>query len=121
CPTPSRLPYATEPTSSFRDHPTLNAIHTLSLHDALPISPEPTSSSPSPTPSIPRCSASPCDCSPTRGSEEVSDQNHASASSRRRSEEHTSELQSRFELVCRLLLAKKTTYTISHNVIDNAD
>src|SRR5699024_11106095 len=35
--------------------------------------PEPTSSSPSPTPSIPRCSASPCDCSPTRGSEEVSD------------------------------------------------
>src|SRR5437868_11830820 len=27
-----------------------------------------------------------------------------------RSEEHTSELQSRFELVCRLLLAKKTTH-----------
>src|SRR5699024_481777 len=35
--------------------------------------PEPTSSSPSPTPSIPRCSDSPCGCSPTRGSEEVSD------------------------------------------------
>src|SRR5207249_8004347 len=29
----------------------------------------------------------------------------------RRSEEHTSELQSRFDLVCRLLLAKKNTYT----------
>src|SRR5699024_11658843 len=28
---------------------------------------------------------------------------------RRRSEEHTSELQSRFDLVCRLLLAKKKT------------
>src|SRR5699024_11879453 len=27
-----------------------------------------------------------------------------------RSEEHTSELQSRFDLVCRLLLAKKKTY-----------
>src|SRR5438067_6879797 len=29
-----------------------------------------------------------------------------------RSEEHTSELQSRFDLVCRLLLEKKKTYTI---------
>src|SRR5438067_8919126 len=29
---------------------------------------------------------------------------------RRRSEEHTSELQSRFDLVCRLLLEKKKTY-----------
>src|SRR5207249_10167973 len=28
----------------------------------------------------------------------------------RRSEEHTSELQSRFDLVCRLLLEKKNTY-----------
>src|SRR5699024_11516162 len=36
-----------------------------------------------------------------------------------RSEEHTSELQSRFDLVCRLLLEKKTTkhYHI-HNTID---
>src|SRR2546429_6692911 len=32
---------------------------------------------------------------------------------RRRSEEHTSELQSRLHLVCRLLLAKKTHHTIS--------
>src|SRR5207249_5821093 len=31
----------------------------------------------------------------------------------RRSEEHTSELQSRFDLVCRLLLEKKKTKTIS--------
>src|SRR5438067_8265353 len=30
---------------------------------------------------------------------------------RRRSEEHTSELQSRFDLVCRLLLEKKKTLT----------
>src|SRR5438067_7768185 len=30
---------------------------------------------------------------------------------RRRSEEHTSELQSRFDLVCRLLLEKKKLYT----------
>src|SRR3712207_7381762 len=31
-----------------------------------------------------------------------------------RSEEHTSELQSRQYLVCRLLLEKKKTYTITH-------
>src|SRR5437868_9943093 len=31
----------------------------------------------------------------------------------RRSEEHTSELQSRFDLVCRLLLEKKKTKTIT--------
>src|SRR6202035_6105802 len=62
-------------------------IYTLSLHDALPIyastvpsSTLTTSSGPSPTDPSPRCS---------------------------RSEEHTSELQSQFPLVCRLLLAKK--------------
>src|SRR2546429_988946 len=32
---------------------------------------------------------------------------------RRRSEEHTSELQSRLHLVCRLLLGKKKTYGVS--------
>src|SRR5438067_5130514 len=43
-----------------------------------------------------------------------------SASSNCRSEEHTSELQSRFDLVCRLLLEKKkliatTLYVVFHN------
>src|SRR5438067_6034463 len=33
-----------------------------------------------------------------------------------RSEEHTSELQSRFDLVCRLLLEKKKKYVISHPI-----
>src|SRR5207249_3988541 len=37
-----------------------------------------------------------------------------------RSEEHTSELQSRFDLVCRLLLEKKKTKKINHG-IDNKD
>src|SRR5699024_12027366 len=32
-----------------------------------------------------------------------------------RSEEHTSELQSRFDLVCRLLLEKKNIYIFIHN------
>src|SRR5438067_10575656 len=35
----------------------------------------------------------------------------------RRSEEHTSELQSRFDLVCRLLLEKKKKSTIIHTEI----
>src|SRR2546422_7939971 len=37
-----------------------------------------------------------------------------------RSEEHTSELQSRLHLVCRLLLEKKKKYENSHN-IDRSD
>src|SRR2546422_6378557 len=61
-------------------------IYTLSLHDALPIS------------SLLTCSA-------------ISAQKAfaipASRSQRLRSEEHTSELQSRLHLVCRLLLEKK--------------
>src|SRR6266704_7070844 len=56
-------------------------IYTLSLHDALPIC--------TPSPCRRGC-ARPCRDAPCR-----------------RSEEHTSELQSRFDLVCRLLLEKK--------------
>src|SRR6266496_6541803 len=55
-------------------------IYTLSLHDALPISPP--------------------DCRPA-------DHPPRPPGSRARSEEHTSELQSRRDLVCRLLLEKK--------------
>src|SRR5438067_10597152 len=36
---------------------------------------------------------------------------------RMRSEEHTSELQSRFDLVCRLLLEKKKNYTYIMNYV----
>src|SRR6266436_6274058 len=57
-------------------------IYTLSLHDALPISPPRKTSMPTSTRS-PSCSSA------------------------KRSEEHTSELQSRLQLVCRLLLEKK--------------
>src|SRR3989442_5835309 len=62
-------------------------IYTLSLHDALPIS----SSVPHTTPS----------------SNTSSPGSSRSKSETRRSEEHTSELQSRPHLVCRLLLEKK--------------
>src|SRR3712207_6892564 len=80
-------------------------IYTLSLHDALPISasrcstasPRPARSTPTSTSGSTRtpatASAGAPPCRPTR-----------------RSEEHTSELQSRQYLVCRLLLEKKKTY-----------
>src|SRR2546422_8245371 len=61
-------------------------IYTLSLHDALPISGD------------------------LRGVQRLLRPPHrhpAGAHQRRRSEEHTSELQSRLHLVCRLLLEKK--------------
>src|SRR5476649_2880890 len=64
-------------------------IYTLSLHDALPIS----SATDSRCPSCPRPRASARRC--------------------RRSEEHTSELQSHSDLVCRLLLEKKKPNTRS--------
>src|SRR5690625_7857222 len=74
--------------------PCFAGCYTLSLHDALPISPS--------RPSSPIC-AWLCDGS-WDGCRPVSAR-HSVASPR--SEEHTSELQSRGHLVCRLLLEKK--------------
>src|SRR5437868_7627786 len=68
-------------------------IYTLSLHDALPISPAPGGVG-----YVHVSKGTIAHGSPTR------DRAVASPS---RSEEHTSELQSRFDLVCRLLLEKK--------------
>src|SRR3712207_7259624 len=82
-------------------------IYTLSLHDALPIwraqraSSDMPSSGPRPVPSG-RPSA-PDRRSTTGGAARAT----SSAPSAPRSEEHTSELQSRQYLVCRLLLEKK--------------
>src|SRR2546421_8352733 len=76
-------------------------IYTLSLHDALPISPAAGCSAagrtaPAPAPRRPR----------TRP---------ARRRGGRRSEEHTSELQSRSDLVCRLLLEKKNPRLRPHH------
>src|SRR5689334_24378255 len=79
-------------------------IYTLSLHDALPISRAPSRS--------PRGSATSC---PARWPACLQSSRRRSFSTSRsswvrpsmRSEEHTSELQSQFHLVCRLLLEKK--------------
>src|SRR5215469_18815917 len=65
-------------------------IYTLSLHDALPISPPPSSGYSADSAWYPAQTSTPTP--PPRST---------------RSEEHTSELQSRRDLVCRLLLEKK--------------
>src|SRR2546426_7298577 len=69
-------------------------IYTLSLHDALPISQQ-------------RCGAQ--ECEPAHRADRERRAEHASqvAVGGARSEEHTSELQSPCNLVCRLLLEKK--------------
>src|SRR5437868_7107083 len=81
-------------------------IYTLSLHDALPISKfyERHPSVFSQTLLLSAFPAIATQLYMAFGSEEMYDNNFNIA---HRSEEHTSELQSRFDLVCRLLLEKK--------------
>src|SRR3712207_8010829 len=74
-------------------------IYTLSLHDALPIS--------IPWSSI-TCRRRRC-CGKRRWSSPMPASTRSSKASPARSEEHTSELQSRQYLVCRLLLEKNKT------------
>src|SRR5439155_22808853 len=86
----------------FNDTPTTE-IYTLSLHDALPIWRRS-------RPRAPRAACRPKAARFPAGSRSRGDARSATA----RSEEHTSELQSRGHLVCRLLLEKKKKriYTI---------
>src|SRR5690606_41507492 len=99
--------YALSRLFSFSAPPS-TAIYTLSLHDALPIcTDEVTGAS--------ETSESDADASPEDiGSSESRDagspaDGEEEAEPVARSEEHTSELQSRENLVCRLLLEKKKT------------
>src|SRR5260370_39806384 len=79
-------------------------IYTLSLHDALPISPRERTAWPS---GLPRRRTG-----PTRWW--ASSRSRTSSS---RSEEHTSELQSHLNVVCRLLLEKKNEFAKCYNVL----
>src|SRR2546425_13340088 len=95
---------ASSPLFFFFNDTATTEIYTLSLHDALPISPPSPRASPEPAASCPTRSsgrsASPTAPGPAdRPLERVG----------QRSEEHTSELQSLAYLVCRLLLEKKNT------------
>src|SRR5256885_5112547 len=85
-------------------------IYTLSLHDALPIWPS--------APGAPASrllhrdrdrGGSPQAVAASPAPARLRDRSSRRARSRRRSEEHTSELQSPCNLVCRLLLEKKKT------------
>src|SRR5689334_24589469 len=89
----------------FNDPPTTE-IYTLSLHDALPI-----------------CSANArvSESSASRGTTRLTMPVASTSSAviaRPRSEEHTSELQSQFHLVCRLLLEKKKKYNTTQRSRD---
>src|SRR5258707_2792415 len=89
-------------------------IYTLSLHDALPISGPYSAREGQPSPACFSCpltlSASLSRPSSTATSLATI---FCSAAAHSRSEEHTSELQSRQYLVCRLLLEKKKNRSIS--------
>src|SRR5438067_7763172 len=81
----------------FLNEPATTEIYTLSLHDALPIS-----GADDPLVQILL--------------DELAEAG-GSAQDLHRSEEHTSELQSRFDLVCRLLLEKKKHKNMPHSAI----
>src|SRR5207249_9710174 len=93
---------------SFNEPPA-NELDTLPLHDALPISTAGSASvvvSPSARPSA-MSRRSRRMIFPLRVFGSSAEKITSSGRARARSEEHTSELQSRFDLVCRLLLEKK--------------
>src|SRR2546427_6506880 len=81
-------------------------IYTLSLHDALPIS-FGSSARISASASSWRCSSGWWPRSTLPASRRAGSRNRSPRCAKRRSEEHTSELQSQSNLVCRLLLEKK--------------
>src|SRR5438552_18932657 len=80
----------------FFNYTATTEIYTLSLHDALPISRR-------------RCAGRRTRWSRARTARPLRSSEAAATCRRKRSEEHTSELQSPDHLVCRLLLEKKKT------------
>src|SRR2546430_17403661 len=90
----------------FFNYTATTEIYSLSLHDALPISITP--------PRLPSCGPSP---RPPRSCPACRRRSRARSRRpwRRRSEEHTSELQSQSNIVCRLLLEQNTLCSIIRN------
>src|SRR5438309_4628969 len=89
---------------------------TLSLHDALPISRDHVPASDRSKSVFPRCASSPVPPARAKTSAlfllfavPLDPPGMSTTCLASRSEEHTSELQSQFHLVCRLLLEKKNT------------
>src|SRR5438874_8059499 len=102
--------------SFFFNHTATTEIYTLSLHDALPIYRAGHAVDPrrgADAGARRRAVATPV----SFGGERISDRRRRrAAEGRARSEEHTSELQSRRDLVCRLLLEKKKK---KNNIVAN--
>src|SRR3712207_8238311 len=99
----------------FFNVPATTEIYTLSLHDALPISPRrrtrrARAARPALARALPRAPAAPL---PSRCGSESPPPCATRPRAAERSEEHTSELQSRQYLVCRLLLEKKNNHVCS--------
>src|SRR5689334_24470267 len=94
----------------FCDDTAATEIYTLSLHDALPISAPASTGGSAITKYTVTCASS------NGGVAKTVTRNGGSTSplavGGARSEEHTSELQSQFHLVCRLLLEKTTTTAV---------
>src|SRR2546427_9391193 len=86
-------------------------IYTLSLHDALPILPRAQDPEPSEAAALGFPSDDPADVEPGDGG-------FGQPRDRKRSEEHTSELQSQSNLVCRLLLEKKKKIKINNTDVN---
>src|SRR5690242_20986821 len=84
----------------FFTHTPPTEIYPLSLHDALPISRQ-----------------DPADLAAAPGDYDA--QSRTSRALRRRSEEHTSELQSHVNVVCRLLLEKKKVISTQLHLCDS--
>src|SRR5207249_6345224 len=99
----------------YFDDATTPVSYTLSLHDALPISRIPALIICTPSP---RFGVSTTTVVSATAATSSSDWPTPTVS--RRSEEHTSELQSRFDLVCRLLLEKKKKSSFSTSVVASA-
>src|SRR3712207_7415828 len=97
----------------FFNDPATTEIYTLSLHDALPISRRRTtcSSGSARARGGPPRAEGPRPRRPAREAARRGRRRPPRGRARGRSEEHTSELQSRQYLVCRLLLEKKNNYT----------
>src|SRR5206468_8230175 len=89
----------------FFNDPEPNKIYTLSLHDALPIWPGPVGGARQGL-----CGG--------RRPDRVTPVRQRDRDLHPRSEEHTSELQSRSDLVCRLLLEKKKWLSFAHQRIN---
>src|SRR5690349_21930724 len=98
----------------FFPHPAPTETSTLSLHDALPISLG------SPTSRISRVITPGSTSGPSPSTPGSSSRAARRWRSGLRSEEHTSELQSRRDLVCRLLLEKKKRNRDQHGSVEEA-